>query len=126
MTKRKPRYYNQDALISSIKKLPNPLVDKKHDLLIYIEGKARSNETRIEHIVDYAHELKVRDIESIPDGIKKYIAYKKDPVYKDTYNYYIKRKGKDSGVIKVSIQIDHNDSHRAWIKTVYITHKIKN
>lgn len=126
MAKKKPRIINQNALLSAIKKLPNPITDSKHNLKIYIdEGRARSNQTRVEHIIDCSHDLKVRDVESIPDGIQSYFAYKKDPVYKNTFNYYLKRKGKDRGLIKVSIQIDHKDQNKAWIKTIFIAYHIK-
>ncbi len=114
-----------DSLIEAIKSLPNPMFDSKHNLEIYIEGNARSNQTRVEHIVQKRHDLKVRDIESVFEGIKKYYLYVKDPVYKDTFNYYIVRKGQDKGFIKVSIQIDHRNPKRAWIKTIYITYRIK-
>ena len=125
MTQRRPKYYNPEKLIEAINKLPNPLIDKKHNLEIYIEGYARSNQTRVEHIVDYSHDLKVRDIELIVEGIKNYFCYNKDPIYKDTFNYYLVRKGKDKGFIKVSIQIDPRNKKRAWIKTIFITYHIK-
>ena len=125
MTKRKPSIYDPSRLIDAIRKWPNPMYDKKHGYYIYLEGKARSNQTREEHIVKYNHALKVRDLEMVPQGIIKYFDYKKDPVYKDTFNYYIKRKGRHKGYIKVSIQLDGNDSKHAWIKTIYITYKIK-
>ena len=125
MTKRKPRIYDPSRLIDAIRKWPNPMFDKKHGYYIYVEGIARSNQTREEHIVKYSHDLKARDLERVPQGIIKYFDYKKDPVYKDTFNYYIKRRGRDKGYIKVSIQLDGNDSKHAWIKTIYITYKIK-
>ena len=89
--KRKPKVYNPEHLIEAIKKWPNPMYDKKHGYYLYVEGRARSNQTRIEHIIEYGHDLKVRDLELVPDGIKNYFDYKKDPVYKNTFNYYIKR-----------------------------------
>lgn len=125
MTQRKPPLYDPTKLIEAISKWPSPLIDKKHNLSIYVEGRARSNQTRIDHIVEYGHDLKVRDLNLVPNGIKNYMAYKKDPNYKDTYNYYIKRGGEDRGLIKISIQIDDQDSTRAWIKTIYITYHIK-
>lgn len=123
--RRKPKIYNPDDLIAVVNSLPNPMIDCKHNLSIFIEGKARSNQTRVEHIVEYSHDLKVRDIQAIPRGIKEYFAYKKDPTYKNTYNYYIIRKGKDKGFIKVSIRIDDNNPNRAWVKTIYVTYRIK-
>ena len=125
MTQRKPQKYDSEKLIEAIEKWPTPIIDKKHQLSIYVEGRARSNQTRIEHIVEYGHDLKVRDLEAVPEGIINYFAYKKDPTYKDTYNYYLKRKGEDKGLIKISIQIDSNNPKRAWIKTIYITYHIK-
>ena len=126
MSKKKPKIYDPTNLIKAIKKWPNPMCDKKHGYDIYLlDGRARSNQTRIEHIVEHGHNLKVRDLEQVPDGINNYFEYKKDHVYKDTYNYYLKRKGRDKGLIKVSIQIDGSDKTRAWIKTIYITYNLK-
>ena len=101
------------------------MYDKKHNRYIYVEGRARSNQTRIEHIVQNRHDLKVRDLNLVPNGINNYFDYKKDPIYKDTWNYYLIRGGADKGFIKVSIQVDHRDHSRAWIKTVYITYRVK-
>lgn len=111
--------------MDALKALPNPMEDIKHGVLIYIEGNARSNQTREQHIIKESHQLKVRDIESIPEGITNYLSYKKDPNNKGTFNYFIKRKGLSKGFIKVSIQIDNKNPKRAWIKTVYITYHIK-
>ena len=125
MSKKKPKIINPVHLIEAIEKWPNPIYDKKHDYYIYLEGRARSNQTRIEHIIEYGHDLKARDLKLIPEGIKHYFDYKKDPTYKNTYNYYIKRGGNDKGLIKVSIRISDHDPKRAWIKTIFITYKIK-
>ncbi len=125
MTKKKPLLHNSSHLIEAIKKWSLPFYDKRHGYYIYVEGRARSNQTRIEHIVEYGHDLKVRDLELVPSGITNYFAYKKDLTYKNTYNYYIKRKGEDKGFIKVSIRISDNNPLYAWIKTIFITYKIK-
>ena len=125
MNKRKPKIYNPKHLIEAIEKWLNPMYDKKHNRYIYVEGRARSNQTRIEHIVQNRHDLKVRDLNLVPNGINNYFDYKKDPIYKDTWNYYLIRGGADKGFIKVSIQVDHRDHSRAWIKTVYITYRVK-
>ena len=61
----------------------------------------------------------------MPEGITHYFEYKKDPTYKNTFNYYIKRKGNDKGFIKVSIRISDKDPKHAWIKTIFITYKLK-
>lgn len=125
MSNKKPKIHNPNSLIKVIEKWPNPMFDARHGYCLYVEGKAKSNQTRAEHIIQDRHDLKARDLESVPEGITNYFEYKKDPIYKDTFNYYIKRKGLDRGFIKVSVQIDHRNSAKAWIKTVYITYRIK-
>ena len=125
MSKRKPRIYNPHHLLEAISKWPNPMYDKRHGYYIYVEGMARSNQTRVEHIIKYGHDLKARDLELVPDGINNYFKYKKDPVYRDTFNYYLIRKGEDKGFVKISIQIDSEDRKRAWIKTIFIAYKVK-
>ena len=125
MSKKKPKIYNPKNLLEAIEKWPNPMFDKKHGYYIYVEGQARSNQTRVEHIVEFGHNLKVRDLTIVPEGINNYFEYKKDPVYKKTFNYYIKRQGEDKGFIKVSIRISNSNPKYAWIKTVFITYKIK-
>ena len=101
------------------------MYDKRHRFYIYVEGRTRSNQTRVEHIIEYSHDLKVRDLNLVPNGIKNNFDYKKDPKYKNTFNYYIKRGGNDKGFIKVSIRISDNNPERAWIKTVFIAYKIQ-
>lgn len=125
MSKRKPHVYNPTHLLEAIKKWIMPMHDKKHGYDIHIEEKARSNQTREQHIVRCGHDLKVRDLELVPQGINNYFEYRKDPVYKNTFNYYILRAGMDKGFIKVSIRISDIDNTYAWIKTIYITYKIK-
>ena len=125
MAKRKPKTYNPTHLIEEIEKWPNPMFDARHGYYLYVEEKARSNQTRIEHIVQYGHDLKARDLKLVPQGIIHYFCYKKDPTYEKTYNYYIKREGKDKGFIKVSIRVSDTDSKYAWIKTIFITYRIK-
>ena len=125
MSKRKPRIYDPTNLVNAIEEWNVPMYDKKHGYYIHLEERARSNQTRVQHIVRFGHDLKARDLKLVPKGISQYVAYKKDPIYKDTFNYYIMRKGLDKGFIKVSIQIDGRDSNYAWIKTVYVTYKIK-
>ena len=124
MPKRK-RIYDPTHLIEAIEKWPNPIYDKKHGYYIYVEGMARSNQTRIEHIIEYGHDLKARDLQLVPQGIKNYFIYKKDPVYKNTYNYYIHRGGEHKGFIKVSVRVSDDDPKYAWIKTIYVTYRIK-
>ena len=94
MSKRKPKPNNQIRLIEEIKKWPNPMYDKRHGFYVYVnDNRARSNETRTEHIIKESHDLKARDLTIVPKGINDYFRYEKDPKYKDTYNYYLLRKG---------------------------------
>ena len=125
MSRRKPKTYDSKHLVDAIKKWPNPIYDKRHGYYLYVVNKRRAKETRIEHIVQYRHNLSARDLELVPNGIINYFDYKKDPTYKNTYSYYIKRGGMDKGFVKVSIRIDDNNPNRAWIKTIFITYKLK-
>ena len=84
MSKKKAKPHNPEKLIEVIEKWSLPIYDIKHDLYIYVEGQARSNQTRLEHIVESSHDLKVRDLMDVPNGINGYFVYKKDPVYKTT------------------------------------------
>ena len=121
----KENEYNLDIL-DALKKLPKEVYDKKHKITVCFENdNARTNETRFEHIAKRNHELKVRDIESIPKGINCYLKFSKSKDIKDTYYYYIPRKGNDYGLIQVAILIDLNDRTRARVKTIFITYKIK-
>ena len=113
-------------LIEALKKLPSLIEDKRHGFIIQIrDDKARSNETRFQHIAKKMHELKVRDIESIPEGICNYIKFAKSKEIKDTYYYYIKRKGEDKGFIQVAILLDLNDKKLAYLKTIFIAYRLK-
>ena len=125
MSKKKQKNTNQKPLQEVIEKWSLPFYDQRHGHYIYLYDKARSNETRTEHIINSRHNLKVRDLEMVPAGINNYFAYKKDPIYKDTFNYYLVRKGLDRGFIKISVQLDGKDKSKGWIKTIYITYHLK-
>ena len=119
------KYYLK--LIEALKKLPPLIEDKRHGFIIQIrDDMARSNETRFQHIAKKMHELKVRDIESIPEGIRNYVRFVKSKEIKDTYYYYIKRKGGDKGFIQVAILVDMNDKKIAYLKTIFVAYRIKN
>ena len=125
MSKKEQKNTNQKPLQEVIEKWSLPFYDQKHGYYIYMNERARSNQTRVEHIIDSKHNLKVRDLQLVPEGINNYFDYKKDSVYKNTFNYYIKRKGEDKGFIKVLIRINDYDRKKAWIKTIYITYHLK-
>lgn len=125
MVKKTNEKYDQ-KIIEALKKLPPLIEDKRHGFVIRIrDDLARSNETRFQHIAKKMHELKVRDIECIPEGIKAYIRFSKSKDIKDTYYYYIKRKGGDKGFIQVAILVDINDKKVAYLKTIFIAYRIK-
>ena len=123
--KRNEKIYDQ-KIIDALKKLPSQIEDKRHGFVVEIkDDRARSNETRFEHIAKKNHELKVRDIEAIPEGIKQYVRFTKSHELKDTYYYYIDRKGEDAGFIQVAIKLKEGEKRAYYIKTVYISYKIK-
>ena len=124
MTKKIHSVQHNRKIIEALKKLPPRIYDKKRDLTLYLNNnRARSNETRFEHISKKYHELKVRDIESVPEGINNYVEFVKNKHLKDTYSYLISRKGKDRGFIKVDILVDKFDKKKGYIKTIYISYR---
>lgn len=124
MAKRKGINYEQ-KLIDALKKLPNPLEDKKHNIYIFfLDTRARSNQSRFEHIIDSRHGLYKRDIERIPQYINKCI-FKKDKERKGSYSIYIKRDRVSDDYIKISISIDPKTPKIAIVKTIFITRIIK-
>jgi len=113
-------------LIEALKKLPPLIEDKRHGFIIQIrDDKARSNETRFQHIAKKMHELKVRDIESIPEGIKNYVKFTVSKELKDTYYYFINRKGKDKGFIQLAIKLKEGEKTVYYVKTIFISYRLK-
>lgn len=125
MVKKSSEKYD-NKIIEALQKLPKQIEDKRHGFVIDVEDdRSRSNETRFQHIAKKEHLLKVRDIEEIPEGIKNYTKFSKSNELKDTYYYFIKRRFGDKGFIQVSVSIKNRDRKRAYIKTVFITYRIK-
>lgn len=125
MVKKKNLKYDQN-LIKALKQLPSIIEDKRHGFVIEIkDDRARSNETRFEHIAKKSHELKVRDIKAIPEGIRNYVKFTKSNEIENTYYYFINRKGEDRGFIEVAILIDEDNPKKARIKTIFIAHRFK-
>lgn len=119
MTKKKGPSY-EIKMLSALKALPNPLDDQRHGLLLYfVDNRARSNETRFEHIFKSSHGLVPNDIKHIPEGIKK-SKLRKDKLRKWTYEYSFERKGPKKEYVKICIQLDKNDAHIAIVKTIFI------
>ena len=113
-------------LIEALKKLSPLIEDKRHGFIIQIrDDKARSNETRFQHIAKKMHELKVRDIESIPEGIKNYVKFTVSKELKDTYYYFINRKGKDKGFIQLAIKLKEGEKKVYYVKTIFISYRLK-
>lgn len=125
MAKKSSEKYDQ-KIIEALKKLPKQIEDKRHGFVIEVKDeRARSNETRFQHIAKKEHQLKVRDIEVIPEGIKNYIKFSKSKDLKDTFCYFIKRKGGDKGFIQVAILVDFKNIGKAYLKTAFIAYRIK-
>ena len=116
----------QQRMIIALKKLPNPIFDKRHDILIhFIDDRARSNESRFDHIIDISHELNPNDIKRIPKGIKKCI-FKKDKERTKTFSIYIKRYNySEEEYIKISVRIEPDKPRDAIVKTIFITKNVK-
>ncbi len=124
MAKRKGINYEQ-KLIYALKKLPNPLEDKKHNIYIFfLDTRARSNQSRFEHIIDSRHSLTVRDIERIKRMINQ-SKLKKDPERKETFNLFIKRNTYNDDYIKISLKYDEKKERKAYVKTIFITRVYK-
>ena len=124
MAKQKGPTYEQ-KLTEALKKLPWPLIDKRHNIKIYINNdKARSNQSRFDHIVNQRHGLRQSDIEKTPKRLKKCI-FKKDLERKGTFSIYIPRSNISDEYIKISIKIDPKEPEVALIKTIFITRVIK-
>lgn len=122
---KKNKLTHEQKLINALQKLPNPLEDKRHNILIrFVDDKVRSNETRFEHIVLARHELRPNDFKRIVTHIKN-AKLKQDGERKGTFNIYIKRNGYNSEYIKISIQIESNNPHEAIVKTIFITKILK-
>ena len=92
--------------------------------IYFDDNRARSNQSRFEHIVLSRHQLKQKDIERIPIHIKKCI-FKKDQERTDTYNIYIKRNNYSGEYIKISVEIKQSEPNVAVVKTVFITNVLK-
>ena len=124
MSKRKGPSYEQ-KLINALNKLPSPIIDKRHNLEIHInDNRARSNQSRFEHIVSFRHGLRPRDILRIPRYIKTCL-FKKEDGRKDTFNIYIKRNSRTDEYIKISLEIKPENPNVATVKTIFITENIK-
>ena len=119
MSKKRELTY-EEKIIKALNSLPNPIEDDKHRIKILFENnRARSNETRFEHIALQRHELLPSDIKQIKKGIKTSIL-RKDKERTDTFNLFIKRNNCSGEYIKVSLEVDFKKSNTAKVKTIYI------
>ena len=119
MAKHKGQTYEQ-KLTEALKKLPSPLIDKRHNLKIYFnDDKARSNQSRFEHIIDPRHGLLASDIERIARYINV-SKLKMDHERKETFNLFVKRNSFNNKYIKVSLRITEKEPKIANVKTIFI------
>ena len=124
MAKRKGLSY-EERMINALKKIPCPLEDKKHRILLFFEdNRARSNQSRFEHISLSRHDLYLGDVKRIIKHISESIL-KKDLERKDTYNLYIKRNNYGNEYIKISLELNFHKSNDAIVKTIFITTTVK-
>ena len=121
MSKHK-RPFDQN-LVDAINKLCWPLVNN-NGIKVFLRNSARY-ESGAEHIAGKLHELKVRDIKAIPEGIRSYVRFIKDKDCQETYCYFINRKGEDDGFIKVAVKLYEHDKKKAYVKSIFIVYRIK-
>ena len=122
---RKKRLSYEEKMVKALRSIPNPIEDKRHGIFIYfIDERARSNESRFEHIIEKRHELLPSDIKRIPKCIKKAI-FRIDQERKETYNIYIRRNNYSDEYIKVSLKIEPEKPDIAVVKTIFITKYVK-
>ena len=125
MAKQKVNKVN-NRLLEYLLSVKSPILDKRHNLVVYLDdNRARSNQTRFEHIVRDNHRLKVCDLKRLFTLFTVEGKLKKDFLRKDTYNYYLTRNSKGNEFIKMSIQLDKNDKSKGKIKTIFITRNVK-
>ena len=124
MAKKKGLSY-EEKMLNAIGKLPVPIEDIKHRIKIFfIDDRARSNQTRYEHIIEIRHELNPNDIKRVQRKINSSIL-KKDEDREDTYNLYIRRTNYSDEYIKISMELNYSKSNEAIVKTMYITKNLK-
>ena len=124
MAKKKNLSY-KEKMAKALESLPSPLEDKKHRIFIVFENsRARSNETRFEHIIHERHELKPSDIRRILHKINT-SSLKKDQERKDTYNLYTERNNYGKEYIKISMELNFKRSNITTVKTIFITTNLK-
>lgn len=112
-------------MIEALMSLPRPIIDKKHNLEICFENdRARSNESRFEHIVKARHGLKPNDLKRIPRHIKKSIL-KIDSERDKSFSMYIRRNNYSNEYIKISLRIEPDNPKKAIVKTMFITQVVK-
>ena len=120
MAKKKGLSYEQ-KMINALNKLPNSLHDYRHNIDIYfVNNRARSNQSRFEHIIAYNHGLMPSDIERVARYINT-SKLKKDPNRKSTYNLFVKRNSYNNEFIKISINFENKSVRCATVKTIFIT-----
>ena len=116
----KKRLSHQEKVLNALRSLPVPLVDKKHGIEIYfLDSRARSNQTRFEHIGVKHHGLTAKDIHRIPKKLKD-SELRIDKRLKDTYNLFIKRNKYSNEYIKIGLDLNFAISNKAKVKTIMI------
>ncbi len=115
-----------NKLLEYIKTVKSPLIDTRHNITIYLDdNRARSNQSRFEHIVRKDHRLSQSDLKRLFELFVIEGKFKKDKERKGTYNYYVSRSKRGYEFIKMSVQIDKKDPHIAKVKTIFITRNVK-
>ena len=125
MTKIRHTVQPDQNIIEALRKIHSPVYDRKHNLYVYFnDDVVKKGETRFEHIAKRYHELKVRDINCLADGIHRYVMYRKSKEHKDTFYYFINRKGMDKGFIQLAIKLIEGETNKYYVKTIFITYRL--
>lgn len=115
----------EEELMKALINFPKEIVDKGHNRIIQlINDRARSNQTRFEHIIKYGHKLRPSDFITIIQKIG-HSRLKKDDKKKLTWNYYIKRGDDSPEFIKISVLENKTDKRYVKILTIFITKNVK-
>lgn len=123
---KKKAYDIDDKLLEYIKSVKSPLLDKRHNITIYLDdNRARSNQSRFEHIVRKDHRLSINDLKRLFSEYNCTSKFRKDKKHKHTYCYYVKRNHSSNEYIKMCIYIDDEAKRIAKVKTIFITRNLK-
>lgn len=123
MARKKLLSYPENVQLA-LKKLPNPIEDRRHNLFIFFPERRVNNKTRLEYISIDRNELQLSDIKRITKGIRHSIC-KVDKRRKGRLNIYILKNKYIGEYIKIPVQLDRYNKRIAYAKTLFVTTTLK-